>query len=97
MENENVTFTVSTDNGQFGGQLDMSISISRDSTLDEVLQVFERMALVVLTYQPASLMKAYRERLAEMNEVDALHKEQIRADLMNEIFAHTIKRKYADA
>jgi hypothetical protein len=96
MENENVTFTVSADNGQFGGQLDMSISISRDSTLDEVLQVFERMALA-LTYQPASLTKAYRERLAEMNEVDALHKEQIRADLMNEIFPHTIKRKYADA
>jgi hypothetical protein len=71
MENENVTFTVSADNGQFGGQLDMSISISRDSTLTDVLQVFERMALA-LTYQPGSLISAYRERLTELEEVARL-------------------------
>jgi hypothetical protein len=71
MENENMTFTASADNGQFGGQLDMSISISRDSTLTDVLQVFERMALA-LTYQPSSLINAYRDRVAELEEVAIL-------------------------
>jgi hypothetical protein len=71
MENENMTFTVSSDNGEYGGQLDMSITINRDSTLDEVLRVFERMALA-LTYQPASLISAYRERVVEMEEVGRL-------------------------
>jgi hypothetical protein len=71
MENENMTFTASADNGQFGGQLDMTISISRDSTLDEVLQVFERMALA-LTYQPGSLISAYRARLIELEEISRI-------------------------
>jgi hypothetical protein len=71
MENENMTFAVSSDNGEFGGQLDMTISISRDSTLDEVLQVFERMALA-LTYQPGSLISAYRARLIELEEISRI-------------------------
>lgn len=71
MENENMTFTVSNDQGEFGGQMEMAITISRDSTLTDVLQVFERMALA-LTYQPGSLINAYRSRLAELEEVAIL-------------------------
>jgi hypothetical protein len=78
MENENMTFTVSSDNGEFGGQLDMSISINRDSTLDEVMQVFERMALA-LTYQPGSLIGAYRARLTELEEIARLSASAARA------------------
>jgi hypothetical protein len=78
MENENMTFAVSADNGEFGGQLDMTISISRDSTLDEVLQVFERMALA-LTYQPGSLISAYRARLTELEEIARLSASAARA------------------
>lgn len=68
---EVTTFTVTNDNGEFGGKLDMSISIDRDSTLSEVFQVFERMALA-LTYQPGSLINAYRDRLAELTELAEL-------------------------
>lgn len=78
MENENMTFTVSSDNGEFGGQLDMSISISRDSSLHEVMQVFERMALA-LTYQPGSLISAYRARLTELEEIARLSASVARA------------------
>lgn len=78
MESENMTFTVSNDHGEFGGQLEMAITISRDSTLSEVLQVFERMALA-LTYQPGSLINAYRDRLAELEEIDYLTRKVARA------------------
>ncbi len=71
MENENMTFTVSNDHGEFGGQMELAITISRDSTLTDVLQVFERMALA-LTYQPGSLINAYRDRVAELEEVAIL-------------------------
>lgn len=78
MENENMTFTVSNDYGEFGGKFDMSITINRDSTLDEVLKVFERMALA-LTYQPASLISAYRERLEEHEGIARLTNHVARA------------------
>jgi hypothetical protein len=43
-----------------------------------VLQVFERMALA-LTYQPGSLINAYRGRLAELEEIDHLTRKVARA------------------
>jgi len=75
---EVTTFTVTNDNGEFGGKLDMSISIDRDSTLNEVLQVFERMALA-LTYQPGSLINAYRDRLSELTELAEFSRERDKA------------------
>lgn len=62
MDKNIMKFSVVCDNEEFGGLLDMSISIRRDSTADDLLEVFERMA-VALTYSPKSLKSAYENRL----------------------------------
>jgi hypothetical protein len=66
-------FTVTCDNEEFGGLLDMSISVSRDSTATDILEVFERMALA-LTYSPVSLQAAYEDRLTELRGIDRLRR-----------------------
>jgi len=68
-----MVFTVTCDNEDFGGVLDMSISVSRDSTVTDILEVFERMALA-LTYSPVSLESAYHDRLTELRGLDALRR-----------------------
>jgi len=68
MNDNKMTFTVSSDAGTYGGMLNMQIAIDQDSTLDQVLEVFERMALA-LTYTPGGLKRAYENRLEEMTEM----------------------------
>lgn len=68
MSKNKITFTVAHDLGRYGGDLNMSISISADSTIQEVLEVFERMA-VALTYTPDNIAKGYRDRLQELDEL----------------------------
>jgi hypothetical protein len=44
MKDYTTTFTVTSDAGNYGGKLDMSIAISQDSSLEQILEVFERMS-----------------------------------------------------
>jgi hypothetical protein len=68
MNDNKMTFTVSSDAGNDGGMLNMQIAINQDSTLDQVLEVFERMALA-LGYLPGSFKVVYEHRLEETNDV----------------------------
>jgi hypothetical protein len=57
MKDYTTTFTVTSDAGNYAGKLDMSIAISQDSSLEQILEVFERMALALRTMKRCSLMK----------------------------------------
>lgn len=67
MKDNMMTFSVTSNAGQYGGNMRMSIEINQDSTIDQMLEVFERMALA-LTYSPGSLKRAYENRLEEIND-----------------------------
>lgn len=62
---ELMTFSVHCDQGSYGGVLDMSISISRDSNIYEIMDVFERMVLA-LTYTKDTFEKAIIEKADEI-------------------------------
>lgn len=62
---ELMTFSVHCDQGDYGGVLDMSISISRDSNIYEIMDVFERMVLA-LTYTKDTFEKAIIEKADEI-------------------------------
>lgn len=67
MNKNMTTFSVTNYAGHYGGNMSMSIEINQDSTIDQVLEVFERMALA-LTFSPTSLKVAYENRLEEVND-----------------------------
>jgi hypothetical protein len=67
MKDYTTTFTVTNDAGNYGGKLDMSIAISQDSSLAQILEVFERMALA-LGFSPGSFKVVYEHRLEETND-----------------------------
>jgi hypothetical protein len=60
--------TCTSDAGNYGGKLDMSIAISQYSSLEQILEVFERMALA-LGFSPGSFKVVYEHRLEETNEM----------------------------
>jgi hypothetical protein len=68
MKDYTTTFTVTSDAGNYGGKLDMSIAISQDSSLEQILEVFERMALA-LGFSSGSFKVVYEHRLEETNDV----------------------------
>lgn len=75
---DNMIFSVKQYNNhdsQFGN-LDMTISLPYDAKLENVLEVFERMALA-LTFSPGSLKVAYENRLEEVNDTLRALAEQV--------------------
>jgi hypothetical protein len=79
MKDYTTTFTVTSDAGIHGGKLDMSIAISQDSSLGDILEVFERMALA-LGFSPGSFKMVYENRLEETNDMLRVMQEFAKSD-----------------